>query len=382
MSATETLKETILITAANSHTGFTAAQELLALGFPVRAFVRNRDKPKAKELESLGAELFVGNMNDIRDVRMSMDGIRRAYFCQPYAPYSLYTGMTFAVAAEEMKLEHVASLTQWFASNTHPSLTTREHWLTDRIVRMSPTVKYTLINPSWAFPFVYFLSLELIAQMGIMPDMGKNALPSDEDMGAVAAHILKDPARHAGKTYRPTGPRILSTQEMADIIGTILGRRVAVRKMSKQMFRKAVKAAGLPLYTYTQVADYNDEAFNGTMEVSAPTSVVKDIVGREPEDFETIARRYIADSSVVDPSVLNKLRAFKNLVKIILTRVPDMKTYHRAQGHPVLKDPQFCYQNKEWRAERGAAAPVTPPRLTQRITLGERTETSELSPVL
>ena len=71
-------------------------------------------------------------------------------------------------------------------------------------------------------------------------------------MGAVAAHILKDPARHAGKTYRPTGPEILSTQEMADIIGKILGRQVVAQKMSAHMFRKAVKAAGLPIYTYSQ----------------------------------------------------------------------------------------------------------------------------------
>ncbi len=351
-------KETILITAANSHTGFTAAKELLELGFPVRAFVRNPNKQKAKELKSLGAEIFAGNMNDVRDVRESMEGIKRAYYSQPFAPYSLFTGMTFAVAAEEMKLEHVVSMTQWFSSNTHPSLTTREHWLTDRIVMMSPRVKYTIINPSWAFPFVYFLSLELIAQMGIMPDMGKNALPSNEDMGAVAAHILKDPAKHAGKAYRPTGPKILSTQEMADIIGKILGRKVVAKKMSKQMFRKAVKAAGLPIHTYSQVADYNEEAFNGTMEVSAPTSVVKEIVGRDPEDFETIAKRYIADSSVVKPSVVNKLRALKNLMKVMLTRVPDLESYRRAQGHPTLISPEFCYQNKEWKAEHEAAAPV------------------------
>jgi hypothetical protein len=128
--------------------------------------------------------------------------------------------------------------------------------------------------------------------------------------------------------------------------------------MSKQMFRKAVKAAGLPIYTYSQVTDYNEEAFNGTMEVSAPTSVVKEIVGRDPEDFETIARRYIAASSVAKPSVVNKLRALKNLVKVMLTYVPDLETYHRRQGHPTLESPEFCYQNKEWRGEHEAAAQV------------------------
>ncbi len=97
-------KEKILITTANSHSGFTAAKELLGLGFPVRAFVRNPNNKKAKELKSLGAEILAGNMNDIRDVRKSMEGIKRVYFCQPYAPYSLFTAMTFAVAAEEMNI--------------------------------------------------------------------------------------------------------------------------------------------------------------------------------------------------------------------------------------------------------------------------------------
>ncbi len=52
----------ILITAANGHTGFPAAKELLSLGFPVRAFVRNSSNPKAQELKPLGAELFVGDI--------------------------------------------------------------------------------------------------------------------------------------------------------------------------------------------------------------------------------------------------------------------------------------------------------------------------------
>ena len=44
------MKPKILVTAANGNTGFPAAKELLELGFPVRAFVRNPDNPKAREL--------------------------------------------------------------------------------------------------------------------------------------------------------------------------------------------------------------------------------------------------------------------------------------------------------------------------------------------
>ena len=41
-------KEKILITAANSHTGFSAAKELLELGFPVRAFCPHSEQAEGE----------------------------------------------------------------------------------------------------------------------------------------------------------------------------------------------------------------------------------------------------------------------------------------------------------------------------------------------
>ncbi len=325
-------KPRILITGASGNTGYPTAKELLELGFPVRAFVRNAESSKAKELGRLGAEIFIGNMNDIRDVRKAMEGVKRAYYVPPYAPHALFTGITFAVAAEQMALEHVVSITQWFASNAHASLTTKEHWLNDQVGKMLPNVKYIFINPSYAFPFIYFESLELIAQFGIMPDMGTNAPVSNEDMGAVAAHILKDPKKHEGRSYRPTGPTMLSAQEMADIVGNVLDRKVKAQKMSKKMFLKALKSSGFPIYTYSQLPFYNAEAYTGTMKVGGPTTVIKDIVGRDPESFKTIAERYIVGNPLAKQTLGNKLRAAKNLMKTMLTMVPDIERYRRDHG--------------------------------------------------
>lgn len=338
----------ILVTGANGNTGFHAAKELLALGFPVRAFVRNANGAKAKNLESLGAEIFVGNMNDIRDVRGAMKGVKRAYYVPPFAPNALFTGITFAVAAEQMSLEHVVSITQWFASNLHPSLTTKEHWLNDQVGKMSPNVEYIFINPSYAFPFVYFQSLELIAQFGIMPDMGTNAPVSNEDMGAVAAHILKNPKKHEGKSYRPTGPKMLSAQDLADIVGNVLDRKVKAQKMSRKMFQKALKSGGFPIYAFSQIPIYNEEAYTGTMKLGGPTSVVKDIVGREPESFKTIAERYIVGNPLAKQTLRNKLRAVKNLVKTMVTIVSDIEKYQREEGQPHLENTEFASQNREW----------------------------------
>ena len=73
----------------------------------MRAFVRRKDA-RATALEQAGGELFVGDMFDYRDLRVSMVGVQRAYHCPPVALNLLHHTMRFALAAEEAKLEVVA----------------------------------------------------------------------------------------------------------------------------------------------------------------------------------------------------------------------------------------------------------------------------------
>ena len=162
------MKPKILITAANGNTGFPAVKELLELGFPVRAFVRNPDNPKARELKALGAELFVGDIEDIRDVRKALTGVKRAYFA-PVPPNVLFQGSTFATAAEEMGLEHVVVMTQWLSSNTHPSMFTKEHWLVDQTFKRLENVGVTFVNPG-LFAMAYLMNLEAVSQFGMFPE--------------------------------------------------------------------------------------------------------------------------------------------------------------------------------------------------------------------
>ena len=89
-------KPKILVTSAAGHTGPAAVQQLLEKGFPVRAFVRRRDA-RATTLEQAGAELFVGDMFDYRDLRASMVGVQRAYHCPPFGLNLLHNTMLFAV---------------------------------------------------------------------------------------------------------------------------------------------------------------------------------------------------------------------------------------------------------------------------------------------
>lgn len=339
----------ILVTAANGNTGFPASKELLKLGFEVRAFVRNPLAKKAKELKELGAEIFVGDIQDIRDVRKSLIDIESAYFVPTY-PNVLFQGSTFATAAEEMKTKNVVVLTQWLSSNSHPSVYTKEHWLIDQIFKRLQNTDITFLNPG-LFAFVYFMMPEPMLQFGMMPDFGTNAPPSNEDIGLTAAHILKNPEPHIGKTYRVTSRELLKPQEMADIVGKVVGRNIKADILPESMMLKMLRSYGFPKRDASQVIHYVKDGRNGGFAINAPTTTVQDIVGKPADDFETITRRYLKGNSMVKQSILNKLRTMGIMMKAVTASKWNMTEFEKNQGFPIFENMMPSNDSEEWKSE-------------------------------
>lgn len=343
------MKPKILVNAASGKIGFAATMQLLEKNYPVRAFV-HRASPRAQQLEAAGAEIFIGNMLDIRDVRRSLHGIQRSFYNAPVDNNLLHASMIFATAANESDLEVVTNVTQWFANPIHPSFYTREHWLTDEVMSWMPNVDLITVNPGF-FADNYFFVLEMVAQLGMMPlpiGSGLNAPPSNEDVARVVVGTLINPEPHIGKSYRPTGPALLSPQEMANVFSKVLNKKVKYMDVSNSMFLKAMTTLKIPDFGISQVRHYMEEHKLTALTLDAPNNVVRDIGGREPEDFETIARRYLSERPEGKQSMANKFKAIKFFIKMLLTPTPDMEKYERQQGHPLISDPVYCSDSSDW----------------------------------
>ena len=72
----------ILVLAAAGRTGMPVALQLLDEGFPVTALVHQADQ-RSERLKAKGADIVVGSLTDITDLRTAMAGVRRASFCVP-----------------------------------------------------------------------------------------------------------------------------------------------------------------------------------------------------------------------------------------------------------------------------------------------------------
>jgi NAD(P)H dehydrogenase (quinone) len=350
----------IIVTGAAGKTGSIVATELLKAGYPVRALVHREDGRSAR-LKAQGAEIAVADMSDVERVGDALKDVQLAYYCPPFDPYMIQGAVSFAVAAKEARLEHIVSLTQWLASPSHPSLMTRQLWLVDRLFSMRPGVAHTIVNPGFLAD-AYLATIGLAAHLGMFPWMygdSRNAPPSNEDIARVAFAALMDPARHAGKSYRPTGLELLGAEDMAKAIGRAVGRSVRVLPTPTWLFMKTARMSGFPIDLFSGVRYYIDDHKCGAFEMGAPTTDVLEVTGRPAEDFETIARRYAALPEN-QPTFGNWLRQFGLLMMAPFGPGFNLDRYDRELRRPFPSEPQFAPNSEVWRHEHAIADSARP----------------------
>lgn len=351
------MKPKILVSGATGKTGVATVAQLLAKGFPVRALARRTD-PRSDQLQRLGAEVVIGSLEDLEDLSAAMIGVKRAYYCPPLEPGTLRRATLFAEAAREAKLESVVALSQWLADPQHPAIHSREKWLSDRVFQWTPHLNVTTVNPGF-FADNYMAALEPIAHFGLMAmplGQGLNAPPSNEDVARVVVGALINPEPHIGKTYRPTGPRLLSPDEIAAAIGKALRRKVKYQDAPIKLFLKVAKSLGISDFVieelYWFLVEYQRNAFG----VGAPTQAVLEVGGAEPESFEETAKRYVAQSGFSKRTIGSHVTAARNLLSGLLTKAPVPTSIARRLQLPGPNHPSFAADSVQWRATHLAEA--------------------------
>lgn len=345
-------KPRILVLTAAGKTGLPLALQLLDEGFPVTAFVR-RDDARSERLKTRGATVVVGSITDPSDMRRAMTGARRAYFCTPLEEGALRAAVVFATVAAEQGLESVVVMSQWLASPSHASLHTRETWLADRLFTLLPGTSVTTLNPGF-FADNDLAGLAFAAQFGVLMlpyGSGRNAPPSNEDLARVAAEILARPEGHAGRTYRPTGPTLLTPQDLAAALSRVFGRPVRYVNAPVGVIAKVLRGLGLSEFATAQYTQYVRDYQRGAFAVNAPTDVVRTLTGREPEDFETIARRYVASRPEATRRIGTGLKLMAQSTAWMLRPAPQTAPYLALGDFSGAGRVSLSADSAEWQRE-------------------------------
>ena len=343
---------TILVTGATGKTGSAVVDQLLAKGYPVRAAVRTRDA-RSEELQRRGAEVVVADVFDPDQMHEALRGVQRAYFLPPFHPYSIQSAIVFAIAARQSKLESVVQLSQWLSHRAHPALMTRQTWLMDQMFALLPGISHTIINPGM-FADNFLRVIDFAALLGFYPILtgdSQCAPVSNEDIARTAVAVLENPDRHAGMTYRPTGPTLLSGKDMSAIIATVVRHPVLPLKLPFWMFRKVAQQQQIDPFEVSSWRYYVEDNRNGGFSFEGGvTTVLEDLTGRPAESFETTARRYAA-MPFARQTLGNRLKAFLNFNLTPFYPGYNLTRIDRQLGIPMPPNLSFSIEDERWRRE-------------------------------
>ena len=141
-----------------------------------------------------------------------------------------------------------------------------------------------------------------------------------------------------------------------------LGRRVRHIDIPAWMFMRAVrvnaKQLGADLFFESSLRHYLSEYPLGTWEVGGPTTHVHDVAGVEPEDFLTIARRYVTGAES-HRTAGNLIRQIWEFMLTGLVPMHRLDRFDRLQQHPQPAHPRLSGQSALWRSEHAATSHPT-----------------------
>jgi NAD(P)H dehydrogenase (quinone) len=233
-----------LITGATGATGGAAAAQLLEKGWQVRAFAHREDE-RSEDLRLRGAEVVIGDLLDFDAVREALECVNRAYFVYPIRPGLVQATAQFAQSALEAGVEAIVNMSQVSARGDAKSHSARDHWLAEQVFNWSG-LNVAHIRPTYFAEWLLYLA-PMIRQGVIYAPFttGRHAPIAAEDQGRVIAGILENPEPHYGKVYPLYGPVELTYDEIAQIVGRIVGRKITYRSIPVEKWAELVASASV-----------------------------------------------------------------------------------------------------------------------------------------
>ena len=284
----------ILVTGATGETGGYTTDLLLEEGFVVRAFVHKADERSAK-LKARGAEIVVGDLLELDDVRSALKDVNAAYFVYPIRPGLIDATAYFAQAAKDAGLDGIVNMSQISARYESKSHAARDHWIAERVFDWSG-VPVTHIRPTFFAQWLtYPHNRKHILERGVISEPlgnGRHAPIAAEDQARLIAAILADPAPHKGQIYSLFGPVEMDQAGIAKAVGEVLGRPVDYEPITIDTYRMRLEGAGvMPPFLIQHLCavaqDYRDGIFAGT------DDVIGRVTGKPPMTVQEFVTAHI-----------------------------------------------------------------------------------------
>lgn len=222
----------IVITGATGNTGSVVAETLLSKGQKVRVIGRSAEK--LKPLTEKGAEAFVADVLDTAQMTKAFTGARAVYAMIPplfteadYRAWQKQVGDALATAMEKAGVKHAVVLSSVGAHLPEGAgpISGLHHF--EKRINQVKGLNALHLRPAYFFEN-FLMQIGAIQNFGMMGGSMRGdlavAMIATRDIGAVAAEELLALKFTGQATREMLGPRDVSLNEAATILGQAIGR--------------------------------------------------------------------------------------------------------------------------------------------------------------
>ena len=274
----------ILITGATGNIGRELIPILLGYKQPIRVFVR--DERKVAHLDPR-IERAVGDLEKPESLQAALKGIDRIFL----VTYETHHDINVLHAAKRADVRSIVKLSTLEANRPY-LMVGAWHREREKLIEASG-LGWTFLRPGM------FMSNSIEWWANTIKAQGKVYFPgkkgqvapvSPRDIAAVAAAALAQPG-HDRQVYELTGPELLTIDDMARIIGAVLGKPVKYVNVPLLAARLQMLMFGMDRTLVKALMQVASELRSN--KAALLTKTIEQVTGHPPQTFETWCREHI-----------------------------------------------------------------------------------------
>lgn len=225
----------VLVVGATGGQGGAVTDALLERGAPVRALVRDPRNRAADGLARRGVELVAGDLTDEASLVAAMRGVSAVFaLTTPFEAgpdAETQQGLTLVRAAHRVAVPHLV-YSSVAGADRHSAVPHFESKAQVERALQQGDVPFTILGPTYFYDNLLGGIEQVragILELPLAHDFGLQQL-ARSDLGQVATTVLTDPAAFTGRRIEVASDAP-SPEEMAAVLGRVLGRVVQVRQV-------------------------------------------------------------------------------------------------------------------------------------------------------
>jgi uncharacterized protein YbjT (DUF2867 family) len=269
----------IVITGATGNTGSVIAETLQATGENVRVIGRRAER--LERFVAKGAEAFVGDVTDAAAMTRAFTGASAVYVLIPPNPtvenfgaYQATVSDAFASAIQKAGVKHTVVLSSIGADKAEKvGVVKGAHRMEQKLNRIAGLSVLHL--RAGFFMENLFQYIGVIKSMGMLAGTLRGDLPAPwiatRDIAAVAAEALQRRDFSGAQTRELLGPRDLTMNQVASIVGKAIGKdELSYSQFPAMLVKPAMRQMGFSSDFIDQFLEMYDAMNSGWMKALAP----------------------------------------------------------------------------------------------------------------